>query len=125
MLENEHQPVELLIRIVGEAEIRRLNHQYRGKDSPTNVLAFPLDLPHGVPGRLLGDLIICAPVVRHEAQVQGKTLHAHWAHMVVHGILHLTGFDHQEPAQARAMEQRERSLLAQFGYPDPYGEILT
>lgn len=106
---------ELTVRIVGPAESRALNRRYRGKDQATNVLSFPSDAP-GV----LGDLVICAPVVRREAREQGKRGAAHWAHMVVHGVLHLLGFDHIRPADARVMEARERAILARLSYPDPY-----
>lgn len=107
-------PGELTLRVVGAAESRRLNRQYRGKDQPTNVLSFA-----GSPGQL-GDLVICAPVVAREAREQGKPPADHWAHMVVHGVLHLKGFDHIRPAQARVMEGRERAILARLSIPDPY-----
>lgn len=113
---------EIAIRIVGEAESARLNERYRGKSGPTNVLAFPggdIDVP-GIDARLLGDLVICAPVVASEARDQGKPLEAHWAHIVIHGCLHLRGYDHESAAQAREMEARERSLLARLGIGDPY-----
>ena len=117
---------ELVIRVVDEAESRALNHEYRGKDKPTNVLSFPFEAPPGVPaqeiGNYLGDLVICAPVVAREAGEQGKPLAAHWAHMVVHGILHLRGYDHQDEAQAREMEDREREILDGLGIADPYVE---
>jgi len=115
---------ELVIRVVDEAESRALNREYRGKDKPTNVLSFPFEAPQGVPaeeiGNYLGDLVICAPVVEREAGEQGKPLAAHWAHMVVHGILHLRGYDHQDEAQAREMEDREREILDGLGIADPY-----
>ena len=117
---------ELVIRVVDEAESRALNREYRGKDKPTNVLSFPFEAPQGVPaeeiGNYLGDLVICAPVVEREAGEQGKPLAAHWAHMVVHGILHLRGYDHQDEAQAREMEDREREILDGLGFSDPYAE---
>jgi probable rRNA maturation factor len=117
---------QLVIRVVDEAESRALNHAYRGKDRPTNVLSFPFQAPQGVPaeevGDYLGDLVICAPVVEREADEQGKPLAAHWAHMVVHGVLHLRGYDHQDDAQARAMEDRERGILDGLGISDPYAE---
>ena len=106
------------IRVVAAAESRRLNRQFRGKDKPTNVLSFPYD----VPGEL-GDLVICAPVVVREAREQGKTRPAHWAHMVVHGVLHLLGHDHIRAADAKVMEARERAILARLSYPDPYSSI--
>lgn len=110
----------LSVRIVGEAESRALNAQYRRKDMPTNVLSFPAELPAGVPLEEFGDLVICAPVVAREAAEQGKAPEAHWAHLVVHGCLHLLGFDHEEEAGAEIMEPLETKLLAEMGYPDPY-----
>ena len=106
---------ELTLRIVGAAESRALNQRYRGKDKPTNVLSFP----YGQPG-VLGDLVLCAPVVNREAREQGKAPAAHWAHMVVHGVLHLRGFDHIRKGEARVMETTERAILARLSYPDPY-----
>lgn len=114
---------ELTIRIVGEPESAALNARYRGKTGPTNVLAFPGGPAEAVPeGDLppLGDLVICAPVVEREALEQGKTLSAHWAHIVMHGTLHLVGYDHEDAPAARKMEARERALLAGFGFGDPY-----
>lgn len=111
---------ELNVRLVNAAEGRRLNHRWRGKDCATNVLSFPAAVPEGVPVRLLGDLVICAPVVRREVQEQGKGLEAHWAHLVIHGVLHLLGYDHEAPDEARTMEALEVSVLAALGYPDPY-----
>jgi probable rRNA maturation factor len=111
---------ELAIRIVAEAEGARLNQDYRHKSGPTNVLSFPAELPAGVPVVVLGDLVICAPVVEREARAQGKPRHAHWAHMVVHGCLHLLGFDHETEAEAAAMEPLERAILAELGFADPY-----
>lgn len=106
---------DLTVRIVGSRESRVLNKRYRGKDKPTNVLSFP----YGERG-VLGDLVICAPVVNREAQEQGKAPAAHWAHMVVHGVLHLRGFDHIQKAEARVMESSERAILARLSFPDPY-----
>jgi probable rRNA maturation factor len=106
---------EITLRVVGGPESRSLNRRYRSKDKPTNVLSFPSDAP-GV----LGDLVICAPVVNREAREQGKPAAAHWAHMVVHGVLHLLGFDHIRPADAKVMERRERAILARLSFPDPY-----
>ncbi len=113
------------IRIVGAAESRRLNAAWRGKDKPTNVLSFPSGLAGGqnpAPAGPfpLGDLVICAPVVAREAREQGKASRAHWAHMVVHGVLHLLGYDHELDREAESMEAREMNLLATFGYPNPY-----
>jgi probable rRNA maturation factor len=106
---------ELTLRIVGPAESRALNRRYRKKDKPTNVLSFP----YGDPG-VLGDVVICAAVVAREAREQGKQPAAHWAHMVVHGVLHLLGFDHIRAADAKVMERRERAILARLSFPDPY-----
>jgi len=111
---------ELTIRLVAEEESQELNHEYRGKDKPTNVLSFPFEAPPEVPIELLGDLIICAQVVQDESIEQGKTAEAHWAHMVVHGCLHLLGYDHIKDDEAEIMEDLERQILATLGYPDPY-----
>ena len=104
---------EVTLRIVGAAEGRRLNRTYRGRDHPTNVLAFSYD-------RRRGDLVLCHPVVAREARAQGKTLDAHYAHLVVHGMLHLRGYCHDRPADARQMEKRESEILTRLGYRDPY-----
>ena len=111
---------EVTIRIVGNAESQQLNFDYRGKDKPTNVLSFPFQCPPGIELPLLGDLVICAPVVAQEAQQQNKTLSAHWAHMVVHGCLHLLGFDHINEEDATEMEAEEIQILAELGFADPY-----
>ncbi len=111
---------QLTIRITDEAEIRELNATYRGKDKPTNVLSFPFEAPPGVNIPLLGDIIICSRVVADEAVAQNKPLEAHWAHMVIHGILHLLGYDHIEEAEAEVMEGLEIELLAGLGYANPY-----
>jgi probable rRNA maturation factor len=113
---------ELTVRIVDEAESAALNRRYRGKRGPTNVLSFagerlPVAAPELPP---LGDLVICASVVQREAREQGKTLAAHFAHLLIHGVLHLEGYDHEAPAAAAKMEARERKLLAGLGFPDPY-----
>lgn len=118
--QSENREAELTIRIVDEAESQNLNHTYRGKDKPTNVLSFPADLPEGIDLPLLGDLVICAPVVTQEAQQQHKTNEAHWAHMVVHGSLHLLGYDHIDDAEAEQMEQLETEILVDLGYAAPY-----
>ncbi len=108
------------IRIVGSAQSRALNARYRGKDRPTNVLSF------GGAGRVpdgrefVGELVICAPVVAREARAQDKTVAAHWAHMTVHGVLHLSGFDHEMPAEARKMAAREVQILDRLGFSNPY-----
>ena len=115
---------ELTIRLVDETESQTLNRTYRGKDKPTNVLSFGYDEDDDMPGLpqqpILGDIVICAAVVRREAAEQGKTERAHWAHMVVHGCLHLLGYDHESNTEAEEMEHRERVILAQLGFPDPY-----
>ena len=111
---------DLAIRLVDEKEGRALNRHYRGKDYATNVLSFPADLPEGVGLPLLGDLVICAPVVAREAAGQGKPLVAHYAHLTVHGVLHLLGLDHEDEREAEAMEQIEREVMAALGFPDPY-----
>jgi probable rRNA maturation factor len=110
------RPASLSVRVVGAAESRKLNRTWRGKDKPTNVLAFP----SGLLPEVLGDLAICAPVVAREAREQGKPPAAHWAHMVVHGVLHLLGYDHENDRDAAAMEAREAKILAQLGMPHPY-----
>ncbi len=119
-LQTYDRPAELVVRIVDEAEITALNRQYRGKDGPTNVLSFPCEGFAGVANDLLGDVVICAPVVTAEAATQGKPLTAHWAHLVIHGVLHLLGFDHHDAADAARMERRESDLLTGLGYPNPW-----
>lgn len=134
---------EITVRIVGDDESAALNARYRGRQGPTNVLAFPTDAgeAHGGVGAgalppedwgsaalgeygddlpPLGDVVVCAPVVGREAAEQGKALDAHWAHIVMHGTLHLLGYDHLSRVEADVMEGRERDLLAGFGFPDPY-----
>lgn len=116
---------ELCIRIVDEGESQQLNNDYRGKNKPTNVLSFPFEAPPGIDLHLLddlplGDLVICAPVVAHEADEQHKSLQHHWAHMVVHGTLHLLGYDHVTEQQAQQMEPLETQILAQLEIADPY-----
>jgi probable rRNA maturation factor len=113
-------PVELVVRIVDEAESGQLNRDYRGKEGPTNVLSFPFEAPPEVPSPLLGDLVICAPVVAREAAQQGKAPQAHWAHMVIHGVLHLLGYDHMTDEEAQLMEDRECELLHRLHFPNPY-----
>lgn len=116
------EAVEVSIRVVGQAEGRRLNRDYRGKDRATNVLAFPAELPPGLDLPVLGDLVICSAVVTREAAEQGKEPEAHWAHLVVHGTLHLLGLDHQTTAEAEVMEGAEIQILQALGYPDPYAD---
>ena len=123
-LDGRIREADLAIRIVGSREGRALNRHYRGKDYATNVLSFPADLPEGLPEGvrmpLLGDLVICAPVVAREAREQRKPLAAHYAHLTVHGALHLLGWDHGDDVEAEAMEQLERGILAGLGIADPY-----
>ncbi|HSG50830.1 MAG TPA: rRNA maturation RNase YbeY [Rheinheimera sp.] len=111
---------EVTIRLVDNAESQQLNLTYRGKDYPTNVLSFPFQCPPGVELPLLGDLVICAPVVAKEAAEQNKPLYAHWAHMVIHGSLHLLGFDHINDDDAEQMEAEEITILQQLGITNPY-----
>lgn len=111
---------EVSVLIVDTEEGAELNEQWRGKQGATNVLSFPSDLPAELNLPLLGDLIICAPVVEREAQEQSKALQAHWAHMMIHGTLHLLGYDHIIEAEAEEMEALETKILAELGYPDPY-----
>lgn len=119
-LANQTQVTELTIRLVGLEESQKLNHQFRNKNRPTNVLSFPapetdlLDIP------FLGDLAICVPVVEQEAVEQNKLLDAHWAHMVIHGVLHLQGHDHETPQEAEQMEALEVKLLTDMGFKNPY-----
>ena len=113
-------PGAVTLRVVDADEGAELNRVWRGKRKPTNVLSFPLATPPGVPEPQLGDIVVCAPVVEREADEQGKPVRAHWAHMVVHGLLHLAGHDHQATDEAMAMERLEIDLLAQLGYPNPY-----
>ncbi len=115
---------EVAIQLVDTAEGQAMNRQYRGKDYATNVLSFPADLPEGLPEDFdfpqLGDLVICAPVVAREAAEQGKALGDHYAHLTIHGVLHLLGFDHVQEAEAEEMEALERQILASLGIADPY-----
>lgn len=117
----EQKPeAEISVRIVSASESGELNLRYRGKEGPTNVLSFPADIPDFVESPLLGDIVICAAIVRKEANEQHKTLEAHWAHMLVHGTLHLLGHDHIEEAEAEAMEALETTILGKINFPPPY-----
>ena len=129
-------PAVASMLITTSEEIQQLNKQYRNKDKATNVLSFPMELPEGLPGELpeelvhemfeqddvslLGDIALCAPVIKHEAVQQSKTEEEHWAHMVVHGMLHLQGYDHVEEAEAEVMERLEVEILHRLGFADPY-----
>ena len=127
-LKGRIREADLAIRLVDNKEGRALNRHYRGKDYATNVLSFPADvaegvkMPKGVKMPLLGDLVICAPVVAKEARDQGKPLNAHYAHLTVHGALHLLGWDHEDECDAECMEKLEREILAGLGIDDPYSE---
>jgi len=122
--EGRIRKADLAIRVVDSKEARSLNRHYRGKDYATNVLSFPAELPEGVALNIpiLGDLVICAPVVAREAKEQGKLLAAHYAHLTIHGVLHLLGLNHEDKREAEAMELIERDILAGLGFPDPYTE---
>ena len=114
------ETAELSLRVVDEAEGIELNHAYRGGSGATNVLSFPFEAGERTTPPLLGDVVVCAPVVRREAREQGKSLRAHFAHMVVHGVLHLLGYSHDDDAEAAVMEDLERHVLAGVGFDDPY-----
>lgn len=115
---------EITLRLVSAEEIQILNHTYRGKDTATNVLSFPFSMPEGLPaeleGAILGDIALCAEVIANESQAQGKPLANHWAHMVVHGVLHLLGYDHITDSDAQVMETLEAKILATFAIANPY-----
>lgn len=122
-LAGRRDEAELSIRLVDDAESAELNQRYRHKSGPTNVLSFPADLPDlpfDLP--LLGDLVICAPLVEREALAQNKRLEAHWAHLTLHGCLHLLGHDHIDPQEAEVMERIERQLMLELNYDDPYAQ---
>lgn len=125
VLTHEGRGGQVTVRMVGEAEGRTLNERYRGRAGATNVLSFPSGQSDEVAAPLLGDIVICAPVVLRESEAQGKTAAAHWAHLVTHGVLHLLGYDHQTERQAQEMESLETGLLTAWGYPDPYAGAPT
>jgi len=114
---------ELTIRIVDQAESQQLNHTYRQKNNPTNVLSFPFESPVEMETPLLGDLIICKQIIEQEAQEQHKSLTSHWAHMIVHGCLHLLGYDHIDDDEAEEMEGLEIEIMAELGFSNPYEPI--
>ena len=118
-LQQSYDSLEQTIRIVDKSESQALNAQYRGKKVPTNILSFPADVPH-IEYQCLGDLVICAPLVAAEAEQQHKSVKAHWAHLVVHGMLHLQGFDHESELDANKMEALEVEILSTLGYSNPY-----
>lgn len=120
ILQTCKNPTEITIRIVDEAEMQALNNYYRGKNKPTNILSFPFIVPAGIDTDMLGDLVICAPLVKQEAKEQNKTLNSHWAHLTIHGILHLLGYDHDNKKDAKTMEDLEIKYLAELGLGNPY-----
>lgn len=122
-LADYRQDAELVIRIVDEQESAELNQQYRHKQGPTNILSFPIELPDGVELDLLGDLVVCAPVLEREALQQHKALIDHWAHIIVHGVLHLLGYDHIEDSDAEQMEAQEIAILNKLNIKNPYTEV--
>lgn len=123
-LEDVEQDTEIVIRIVDEAESAQLNGQYRHKKGPTNILSFPFEAPVGIELNLLGDLVICAPVVAREAIEQHKPLAHHWAHIIVHGVLHLLGYDHLDDDEAEQMEGKEIEILKKLNINNPYIEVI-
>jgi len=125
VLTDESQDSEVVIRIVDEDEMIQFNDQYRGKKSVTNILSFPFDPPEGAESDLLGDLLVCAPVVELEAQQQKKILEHHWAHMIIHGVLHLIGYDHIDDLEAEEMEALEIKILKIIKINNPYEEISS
>jgi probable rRNA maturation factor len=116
---------EIVIRIVDESESADLNQRYRHKQGATNILSFPADLPEGMDINLLGDLVVCAPVLAREANEQSKALHDHWAHIIIHGVLHLLGYDHIDEEEAEFMENKEIALLAKLNIGNPYASELA
>lgn len=119
-LADVNHDTEIVVRIVDESESTELNEQYRHKQGPTNILSFPVEIPEGIDLNLLGDLVVCAPVLEQEAQQQGKPLAHHWAHIIIHGVLHLLGYDHLDDEQAEEMESKEIALLQKLNIPNPY-----
>ena len=119
-LDGNIKEAEITLRITDEDEIQSLNDKWRHIDEPTNVLSFPLNDAGGPPSILLGDIVICAPIIKQEAAAQNKSLPAHWAHMIIHGILHLMSYDHVKDKDAKIMEEKEISILKTLGFPNPY-----
>ena len=119
-LSSQKKPLEVVIRVINEDESAALNNRFRKKNVATNVLSFPADLPESLNFPLLGDLAICAQVVAREADEQNKDLDAHWAHIIIHGSLHLIGFDHEDDVDAKKMEKMETKILSEFYFPSPY-----
>ena len=119
-LEGFNQGTEIVVRIVDEEESAELNQQYRHKKGPTNILSFPVEVPEGIELNLLGDLVICAPILEKEALEQHKALTDHWAHIIVHGVLHLLGYDHIDDDEAELMESKEITILNKLNIKNPY-----
>jgi probable rRNA maturation factor len=119
-LEEIERDTEIVVRIVDESESAELNEQYRYKQGPTNILSFPVEIPEGIDLNLLGDLVVCASILAKEAQQQNKLLAHHWAHIIMHGVLHLLGYDHLDDEQAEEMESKEIALLQKLNIPNPY-----
>ena len=122
VLTDNNQDSEIVIRVVDEAEMIQFNEQYRHKRGATNILSFPFDSPEGIESNLLGDLLVCAPVVEKEALQQKKKLEHHWAHLIVHGVLHLLGYDHVDDNEAEEMEALEIKMLIKIKIKNPYEE---
>ena len=122
-LDGFNQDTEIVVRIVDEQESAELNEQYRHKSGPTNILSFPVEVPEGIELNLLGDLVVCAPVLEKEALEQEKTLTDHWAHIIVHGVLHLLGYDHIDETQAELMENKEITILNTLSIKNPYIQV--
>jgi probable rRNA maturation factor len=122
-LDGRRDAAEVSVRLVSEREMTQLNRRYRGRKGSTNVLSFPAELPGGIDHPLLGDIVICPAVVNREAQSQHKSLNQHWMHMLVHGCLHLLGYDHIDEVEARQMEDLETEILRTHGFPCPYDEV--
>jgi probable rRNA maturation factor len=119
----EHD-TEIVVRIVDKQESAELNQQYRHKQGATNILSFPVEIPEGIDLNLLGDLVVCAPVLEQEALQQGKNIADHWAHIIIHGVLHLLGYDHLDDEQAEEMESKEIALLQKLNIPNPYQQVI-
>ncbi|MSP28680.1 MAG: rRNA maturation RNase YbeY [Methylococcales bacterium] len=122
-LADVNHDTEIVVRIVDAQESAELNEQYRHKQGATNILSFPVEIPEGIDLNLLGDLVICAPVLEQEALQQNKVLAHHWAHIIIHGVLHLLGYDHLDDEQADDMETKEIALLQQLNIPNPYQQV--
>jgi probable rRNA maturation factor len=122
-LQGHDKDTEIVVRIVDVHESAQLNKQYRHKPGPTNILSFPADIPEGIGLNLLGDLVVCAPVVEREALEQQKTLSHHWAHIIIHGVLHLLGYDHILDDEAEVMESKEVSILQTLNISNPYQQV--